>query len=211
MRLQLWSAGLLILAQYLASPSPVSAQGLDVGPVLGLYAPLGRFSTSGQQALALPRRPSDLEGLAWGVEGDIWFTSHFGLQLQGSETSRQIGGGVVTPGGSTTSPRNAQALVVEAQVLWRPLGARLPIWFSAGGGVVRHGGDAYAGFGVPTPVAVALGLGLDVRLMQELTVALDVTSLLYSLHVTSSSGQAFEDGFQTDVLAHIGLSWHIGR
>ena len=97
---------------------------------------------------------------------------------------------------------------MTAEALYRPVPTVLPFWLSVGAGVVRHGGEAYAPYGSPRPLAGVLGAGCDAHLGPHITAALGVTALFYSLNFKDSIHRmSFEYGPQTDVLAHIGLAW----
>ena len=148
-------------------------------------------------------------GVAWGAEGRVWLSPRLGIQLEGTVAASRFGGGAFTPGGFVTTPKDAQVVTVTGQVVYRPVRAGYPLWLSAGVGVVRYGGEAYAvtGVGTPTTPAAALGLGSDVHIGRRLTATVGVVTLLYSLHVTDDLGQSYQQGFQTDILAHVGLAW----
>jgi hypothetical protein len=201
---------------WLVSPATASGQvRFEVGPVLGFYAPVGSFATPDFYSTALPIKPSDLSGLAYGGEGRLWLTPRFGFQVQGAVASSRFGGGMAVPSGYVTSPVDAQVVTVTAQVLYRPAPWRSSLSLSAGYGVVHYGGDAYAGMQGLTSLAAVLGLGIDVPLGRRLTATLGVTSLLYSLNVRDPGagvvGSTVQRGFRIDVLPHVTLAWGSAR
>jgi len=205
----------LLLAVVLAIAVPTPAVGqasVEIGPLVAVYAPVGTFATPDLYSTALPTRPSDLGGVAWGAEGRLWFTPRLGVQIQGAVASSRFGGGLFTPAGFVTTPKNAQVVTVTAQMLYRPAPRSFPLVLSAGAGVVQRGGNAYAGLQALTPVAAALGVGLDLHVGRWLTATVGVTALLYSLNVQdptarSNLGSTIERGFQTDLLPHVTLAW----
>lgn len=184
----------------------IAQTSVEVGPLVALYAPVGTYNPNAGYSTALPSKPSDLGGVAWGALGRLWLTPKLGVQLRGAATSSRFGGGMCCPGGIVTSPTRATVVTVAAEALHRPAPAKFPLWFSAGLGIVRHGGPAYAPYGAPSPLAGVLGLGFDVHIGAHLTAALGVTELFYSLNF-KGNGSTFEHGPQTDVLAHVALAW----
>ena len=195
------------VASATAIPTAAIAQtSVEVGPLVALYAPVGTFNSNAGHSTALPSKPSDLGGVAWGALGRLWLTPKLGVQLRGAAASSRFEGGMCCPGGFVTSPTRATVVTVTAEALHRPAPTILPLWFSAGLGIVRHGGPAYAPYGAPSPLAGVLGFGFDVHIGSHLTAALGVTELFYSLDF-KGNGITFEYGPQTDVLAHVALAW----
>jgi len=190
--------------------SALSQATVEVGPVLGLYAPVGAFKQTGPRSTSLPRKPSELGGPAWGGEVWVWLDARFGLALQAVVAASRFGGGFNTPAGFVTTPKDAHVVTVTAQVLHRPLRSILPLFLTAGVGVVRRGGDAYSGsiqlHGLTTPSA-AVGLGVDLGLGQHLAATVALTAAAYDLNVHDGLGQRFEHGVQFDLLPHVRLAW----
>ncbi len=207
----------LAVVPALAGPTPAAGQAsVEVGPLVAVYAPLGSFATPDLYSTALPNQPSDLGGVAWGAEGRLWFTPRLGLQLQGAVASSRFGGGLFTPGGFVTTPKDARVVAATAQVLYRPGPRSFPLVLSAGAGVVQRSGSAYAGLQQLSSVAAALGVGFDLHVGRRLTATLGVTELLYSLNVQdptvrSNLGSTIERGFQVDLLPHVTLAWRTPR
>lgn len=196
----------LALVAVLAAPATAQTR-YDIGPLLGLYAPIGNFRPTPYYTTILPNSPSDLTGLAWGGQGRIWFTRRFGVQLQVASASSTVGGGC-TPGGCF-SGRPARVLTASAQGLYTSSSPpqRVRVWLGAGAGLVHHGGAAYAPFSSPLQFATALGIGSAISLGGHVTASLGVTTLLYYIDVSDSTGTSLEHGFQVDPLIHAGLSW----
>ncbi len=175
--------------------------------------PAGSFEPASIYSTILPGKPSDLSGLAWGVEGRVWFGRRLGVQLQVAEASSTIGA-INTPAGFTSGPTPAQVQFVTAQALYNfypsPEDARL--WLSAGTGVVRHGGVAYDHYGDPTQMAGVAGFGYAILIGHGLSATVGETTLLYLFDLPMPPGLernpgSLEHGFQVDALLHLGLSW----
>jgi len=198
-----------------AVPGALRAQAaLELGPFIGVYAPVGSLGTPNEQG-PLPTKASDLRALAWGAVGRLWFNARLAIELQGAVAASQFGGGeylvcgIVPSGCSLTPPKEARVVTLAAQVLYRPSPIGFPVWFSAGAGVVQHGGAAYAnaGIGAPRRLAGALGFGLDQHLGRRLTATLGVTTFIYSLEVDDGFGGSVMHGLHSDVLARLALAW----
>lgn len=187
----------------LAAPA-VAQSHLDIGPLVGFYAPAGSFKPAPYYSTGLPTTPSNLSGVAWGAQGRIWLTPRWGLQLQLAAASSSVGGGA-TPGG-LFPPTPAQVFTASGQVLFKLIsfhGAQA--WCSGGPGLIRHGGTAYSRYGSPTQFATTLGLASAIPLGHRLSIDLGVTTFLYNLDVSDSVGTSLEHGFQVDPLLHLGL------
>ena len=187
--------------------TPVLAQTrIEVGPLLAVYAPASAFQQAPYYSTALPNSPSDLTGVAWGGQGRIWLRRHFGVELQIAWASSTVGGGNTPAGHAPATP--ARVLTTSAQALFgfSPPSLNAELWFSAGAGLVRHGGKAYDPYGSPVQFATALGFGSSIPLRSHVRVSLGVTALLYNIDVSDSTGTSLEHGFQVDPLIHIGLS-----
>ncbi len=195
----------LILTVILAAPVPAQVR-LEVGPILGLYAPASNFQPAPYYSTALPNSPGDLTGLALGGQGRLWLTSRLGIQLDAASTSSNVGGGN-TPAGSFP-PTGARVLTASAQLLFSLLAPshNSHVWCSAGPGLVRHGGAAYSRYGSPIQLATAVGLGSAVPIAGRLSIDIGVTAFLYNLDVSDSVGTSLEHGFQVDPLVHAGIT-----
>jgi hypothetical protein len=217
--MQVHRRSLLLPAVALAIGIPAIAfaqASVEVGPLVAVYAPVGTFNSPDAFSSSLPTRPSDLAGVAWGAEGRLWLTPRVGFAVQGAVATSRFGGGLAAPGcggatpstcGFGTSPNHARVVTLTAQVLYRPAPSGFPLQLSAGAGVVRHGGDAYAGLNAPSPVAGVFGLGFDLHIGRWLTATLGVTTLVYALDVRDNFGQRLERGFQIDLLPQVALAW----
>ena len=188
-----------------ATPLPAQSR-IEVGPLLALYAPASHFQPAPYYSTALPNSPSDLTGVAWGGQGRIWFTPRFGLQLQAASASSTVGGGA-TPGGFFPGT-TARVFTASAQGLWAPFATprNVQLWLSAGAGLVRHGGRAYERYGSPVQLATALGFGVSLPFGSHLAANLGVSTLLYNIDVSDSTGTSLEHGLQVDPLFHAGIS-----
>jgi len=198
---------LAIIALLVFVPSRVVSQTrVEGGPLLGLYSPAGSFQPAPYYTTALPNAPSALAGAAMGGQGRIWFTRRFGLQLQIAWASSRVGGGSTPAGTAPSTP--ARVLTSSVQALF-PLShpsQRIQLWLSAGPGLVRHGGEAYARYGSPVQLATTLGFGSAIPMGSHLSLNLGATTFLYNVDVADSAGTSLEHGFQVDPLFHLGLS-----
>jgi hypothetical protein len=199
-----WFFGIITLLTG-AAPLPAQAR-IEFGPLVALYAPAGAFQPAPYYSTALPNSPSDLSGVAWGGQSRIWFSPRAGVQLQVSSASSTVGGGN-TPGGSFPG-RPARVLMASAQFLWAFPASHhnLQVWLSGGGGVIRHGGTAYERYGSPVQLGTALGFGAALPLGNHLVANLGMTTLLYNIDVSDSTGTSLEHGLQVDPLIHAGVS-----
>ena len=203
-------AGALLL---LAAGSPVVAQtAIEAGPVFGYYRPTGTFKPAPVYSIALPRSPQDLSGVAWGGQARIWLGPRIGAEIQVT-TAASTKGVVNTPAGPM-GPISARVTTGTAQLLYDflPTSAGSRAWLSAGPGVVRHGGEAYAGVGSQTDLAGAAGLGGSISISRAVRAAAGVTALFYSYDVAMpadlrAAGESLQKGFQSDVLVSVGVTW----
>jgi hypothetical protein len=196
--------------------APLRAQsGIELAPFVGYYRPMGSFAPASVYCTCLPNKPSELSGLAWGVEARKWITHQLGVQVQASVINSTIAESN-TPGGPR-GPYQAQVAIVTAQALFAvsPSAENVRMWFSAGPALIRHGGEAYSIVGVGAPVTFggALGAGLKIPLASRMSLAADVETILYSLDIKlppelSLNPGKMESGSQADLLLHLGLSWN---
>jgi len=203
-------AGALLL---LVAGSPAAAQTtIEIGPVFGYYRPAGGFDPAAAYSVSLPRNPQELSGIAWGGQATIWLRTRVGAQLQVTSIASTMGL-VNTPAGPM-GPTSARVTTGAAQLLYdflpKSQGSRA--WLSAGPGIVRHGGDAYAGVGSQTDLAGAAGLGGSVPITGALSATAGVTALVYSYDVAMpadlrANGESLQKGFQSDVLLSVGVTW----
>jgi hypothetical protein len=193
----------------LAFPATASAQsGVEIGPLFALYAPAGSYHhEAGYFRVGTPEHPNENRGSALGAEARFWFNPGLGLQLQGV-TSSADHPTVYTPTGAFAS--STQVTSITAQAVYRPWPAfdRTRFWLSAGGGVIRHSGSAYAPYGSPTRPAGAFGIGSTFRLSRGLSAGIGITSLLYRWELSDNTG-IYQRGFEKDVLAHAGLTFSL--
>jgi hypothetical protein len=186
---------------------------VELGATIGQYSPLGSFDRGSAHLLSVPNSPGDLSGAALGGELRLWVAPRIGFALSGSTVSSDVGGGS-TPNGYDP-PAHARVSEGSAQLLFRVTGdgSRARVWLSAGGGLVKHGGDAYEQFGKPTNTAGVFGVGSAIRITGGLNAELGVTTMIYSVNMSAASlafgPGVFERGRQTDLLLRTGLSYTI--
>jgi len=178
----------------------------EVGPVFGYYRPLGSFWPSSVMATSLARRPSDMSGPALGLRGRVWFSSRGAVELQAAQSWSTVPQ-VITPGGPR-GPYSVRVLTVVTQGLYEALSVEpFHLWLSAGGGLVRHGGDSYAAYDSPTGLAGTLGLGCRLRLHGGLSAELGLANYFYFLDVRTDYGTSVQRGLQHDSMVQLGLTW----
>jgi hypothetical protein len=180
---------------------------LDVGPTIGLYAPVGDFRPAAYYSTALPASPQDLAGFAFGAQGRLWLAPRVGVQVEGAVVSRHVGGGA-TPGGLV--PATAARVFTSTLQLLYSLSApasRPRVWLSAGGALVHHGGAAYAPYRGRTDLGGVVGLGSAIAIRPRLSVTAGLGMLVYQMALRDSQGILVEHGAQVDVRLQAGLTW----
>jgi|SRR5882762_719929 len=196
-----------ILALAICVPSRVVSQTrVEGGLLVGLYSPAGTFQPAPYYSTALPNAPSALTGAAMGGQGRIWFSRRLGLQVQVAWASSRVGGGSTPAGTAPSTPASVLTSSVQALFALSHSSQRIQLWLSAGPGLVRHGGEAYARYGSPVQLATTLGFGSAIAMGSHLGVNLGATTFLYNIDVADSAGTSLEHGFQVDPLFHLGLS-----
>lgn len=187
-------------------PAAASAQrGVEIGPLVALYAPGGSYDhTAAYFRVGTPERPNENRGVAWGGEVRLWVNPRLGLQLQGV-TSSADHGTVFTPGGPIATSTRVASATAQAVYVLSPASSTSRFWLSAGGGMIHHSGSSYTPYGSPTHPVGALGFGSTIALARALGASIGVTSLLYHSDLSDSNG-SYQRGFETDVLAHAGLT-----
>ena len=208
---------LIVLALVLTPALPVNAQvEFSIGPVIGYYRPFGKFDPASVYLTSLPFTPQALSGLAWGGAASVWFGRRFGAEIQASFTQSMLPG-VNTPGGWYKEPTPAQVDLVVFQGLLTVLGAPSGhhVWLSAGPGVIRHGGTAYAPYSLPAQWAAVTGAGARVRIRRHLHAAFGLNALFYTFDLPMPpeyrlNPGSLQHGRQIDALLHLGFSWTPG-
>lgn len=191
----------------LVIPSAARAQGsVEIGSLFAFYAPAGSYHhPAGYFRAGTPQRPSDNGGPAWGVEGRLWVNRRLGVQLQGVTSSADHGTFYTPGGGAIASSTRVTSVTAQAVYLLSPASTARRFWLSAGGGMIRHSGSSYVVYGSLNDPVGALGLGSSIPLWHGLAANLGVSSLLYHWDLRDENG-LYQRGFQTDVLAHAGLT-----
>lgn len=193
--------------------APLQAQtSFEVGPLFGYYLPTGSFESASVYSTALPRKPSDLAGFAWGGEARAWFGGRLGVAAQSFIASSDVGGGVTPAGVLGATSARVLTFTVQGLLDLSPASERYRLWLGAGPGLVRHEGDAYAPYGSPTDLAGTVGAGVNLPIFSDLSVTAGASALFYMLDVPmplmlQENPGSLERGFQTDLLFRLGLSW----
>lgn len=196
----------LLVCALVFPAAATSQRAVEIGPIFGLYNPAGSYHHEAAYfRVGTPEHPNENAGAAWGGEARFWMNRSLGVQLQ-AVTSAAGQPTVNTPAGfaiATTS----RVTSVTAQALYcaTPSFPRSSFWLSAGGGMIRHSGSAYAPYHSPTNAVGALGVGSAIALSRGLAASVGVSSLFYHWALSDSNG-LYQRGFETDILAHAGVT-----
>ncbi len=201
------------LTSVVAVAAPLRAQTtVNVGPSFGYYRPFGHFDPASVYSTSLPTTPSDLRGFAWGGAAQITFGQRLGAEAKVSVANSTIHGGNTPAGPRGPTSAHVVAVTLQAQYEVSPTPETYRVWLSAGPGLIRHGGDAYAPYGSPTSVSGALGVGISLPIGFHLQIAADATTLLYSFDVKmppelQGNPGSLQHGTQADALVHVDVRW----
>ncbi len=200
-----WACAALV--SLCAARSGIAQGRLEVGGLIGFYAPTGSFGSADYHSSNLPSSPQDLTALSFGGQFRLWSPSRIGLQLEGSTASMHVGGGGTPEGNALGS--HANVLAGTIQLLYSLSGPDDDhrFWLSAGFGFVRHGGDAYRQYGSPVAATGVLGLGSTFPLAGRLHVMAGVTGMVYNLRVRDGAGASLANGRQVDIRLQTGLAF----
>ena len=196
----------VLLVGAVAMPVVARAQiALEVEPVIGKYSPRGSYDHDANYfRVGTPENPRDNAGTAYGVNARLWLTRTVAVQLQGMTSSADHPTVFVPSGGSIATSTRVRALT--AQAVFRPaLPTRAQLWLSAGGGVIRHSGTAYAPYGSPSHRTLALGAGAALPIWRGLSATAGVDDLFYNWKIANDLG-VYQTGSESDLIARIGLS-----
>lgn len=194
-------------------PTAASAQiRVEVGPMIAAYVPVGSYRHDAPYwRVGTPDSPRENRGTAWGVEGRLWLTPRYGIEVKGVATTATHGAFLV-PSGAPPFTTESRVLAVSAQGLYNlvPTSRTTNLWLSAGGGVVRYSGSAYGPFGSPSRPAAAAGMGTSVRLLGAARASVGVDALLYEFELSRAPGGLdagrYAHGLQADLLLHAGVA-----
>jgi Outer membrane protein beta-barrel domain len=203
----------IVLSLLAATGAPACAQrGVELGPLVGYYRPMGDFAPSSVHGGGLPNTPQDLAGVLFGLDARTWLNERLGVEVQGALSSASIVMNNPGFGGSFSISDNVQ--MATAQLLARTSGNGHRFWIGAGPGVVRHAGDGYSQYGSPTNLAGAVSAGVEASLGRHLALTVGVNTLVYEMNIPTpadvrGTNDPLERGLQTDALLHLGLMWRI--
>ncbi len=219
---------LLILLSTVVAAGPLAAQStFEIGPVVGYYRPTGSFNTSIPYFAAVPEHASDLATRSWGVEARYWLAARWGVEARVAVAGKRWPGrqGFLVPlaspcaypgcgPGQFVPPTPVTVSTASALLLCdvSPAPKRWRAWLAAGPAVVRHGGAAYEPYGSPVQWAGVVGLGGSVPLVAHLRATAGLAATMYAFRLRLAGGPDFgptelQNGFQTDLLLHLGLDW----
>lgn len=196
------------LAAFLAASSaPLAAQVISIGPSIGYYRPFGQFDPTGLFSTALPRQPSDLAGIAWGVDASVRLPHRIGAEATFSTVTSTVPG-CVCPGGPRPPTGERVTLLVLAGQYRIGLPRRdYELLLGAGPATIQHGGDGYGYYGSPRSWGGAGALELTGRLASHIEAVARVMGLAYSFRLQSPP----QSGRQFDGLVSLTARWRFGN
>ena len=177
---------------------------LGVQPVVGYYLPLGRFNHADLLSTALPQRPIDLKGFAWGGDLQLKFRSRFAVEGLAETTTHTLPS-CLCPGGPTDPVPvrvTTAAVVGQYDLSLRPSDYHL--WAGVGPAAIRHVGRGYERPSSPISWGGAFGLELTLPLIPHWDFVTKTTGVGYSFNLDFPP----QHGPQLDVLLSIGARWH---
>ena len=186
---------------------------VSIGPVVGYYRPFGHFERASVYSTDLPMKPEDLSGPEFGGEVDAWFGRRVGASIEAGFASSSVPA-TVTPAGMR-GPTAARVETAVAQALVSlPTSFREHLWLSAGVGVIRHAGTAYARYGSPSEGAGVIGAGAKADLNDHFSLTAGITTLWYMFNLPMPAELrlnpgSLERGRQMDAIFHLGARWSI--
>ena len=201
----LFQVARLAIAVLLFARAGHAQMALGVQPFVGYYLPLGRFNHADLLSTALPQRPSDLKGVAWG--GDLQLRLRRRLAVEGlAETTTHTLPSCLCPGGQPTDP--VPVRVTLAGVLGQyDLSAdpsRYHLWAGVGPVAIRHAGRGYERPTSPVSWGGAFGLELALPVASHWELVTKGTGAGYSFNLDFPP----QHGPQLDVTLSIGARWH---
>ena len=207
---------LIVLAVLLMQALPAGAQmDVGIGPVIGYYRPFGKFDPASVYATNLPATPQDLSGLTWGGAAHIWFGRRFGAEVQASFAHSTIPSVITPQGPSGPTPAQVQMFMLQGLLALSGPQSGHQLWLSAGPGVVRHDGTAYAPYATSAQLAAVVGAGARVRISRRVEATCGLDGLFYTFDLPmppelSRNPGSLQHGRQADAVIHVGVSWTLG-
>ncbi|HEY9228534.1 MAG TPA: hypothetical protein VIP11_17905 [Gemmatimonadaceae bacterium] len=195
---------LFLVALAIPAESQVSS---GVRPFVGYYYPLGQFDHAEILSTALPQRPSDLRGIAWGGDLQMKFRQRFavdGMVVTATSTLPSC----TCPGGPTGEvPVRVNIATVEAQYDLSLMPSRYQLWAGVGPAVIQHRGRGYEQPESPVSWGGAFGLDFTAALARHWQLVATGTGVAYAFNLDSPP----QHGSQLDALLSVGLRWHRGQ
>jgi hypothetical protein len=201
----------LVVAHMLIGTSLAAQTSVSVGPYVGYYRPFGHFDPASVYITGMPTTPQDLSGAAFGGEADAWFGRRLGASIEAGVSQSTVPA-EHTPEG-VRGPTSAHVETVVAQALVAlPRSVGTHSWISAGLGMVRHAGNAYASVGPASAVAGVLGAGSSFDMNDHIAITAGITTLWYVLDIPMpaplrQNPGSLERGLQIDATFRVGARW----
>ena len=177
---------------------------LGIQPLVSYYWPLGYFNHADLLSTALPQRPSDLRGAAWG--GDIQLKLQRRFAIEGvAQTTTHTLPGCLCPGGPTDpAPVRVTIAALAGQYnLSREL-TRYDLWAGVGPAMISHSGRGYERPDSPVSWGGLVGLEFALRIAAHWRFVTNATGVGYSFNLDFPP----QHGPQLDALLSIGVRWH---
>ncbi len=208
MSLEAAAWALLVTVLLAVEPSRASAQvPLEVEPAVGIYAGFGSFTKPRTGTFFdAPEQLSQRTSVALGGQVTAWLGPHVGARLFLSTAASAVG-----PDSRdllNREPVGARVTVIglEALAPLRSVSTGGRVFLAGGADVIHRSGKAYDGFTGTTDLGGSLGLGSQFRLTDRISMQGDLRAALYQLSLTDPSGLPYSSAFQTDLLAHVGVT-----
>jgi hypothetical protein len=199
--------GCCLTASFAMLARPVAAQvAVGLRPFVGYYRPFGHFFRAPYLSTALPQRPSDLQGVAWGGDVQVTLRKRFAIVARGLTTTTTLPS-CTCPGGPTDpAPVRVSMAIVEGQYDLSPAPARYHLRATGGPALIRNSGPGYEQPDSPVSWGGAFGFELALRLASSWQLVGTGTGVAYAFVLDSPP----QRGPMRDAILSIGVRWHSG-
>jgi hypothetical protein len=194
-------------------PSLVVAQlQVDVAPMVGGYSSFTSFTSP---VLGFPfGQTLDLSqgtGVALGGQVTVWPGSTLGIRGYAGTSASSVGPtNRDNLGGRQPAPGRVTIAGAELVLPFSTLESGTVLYLAGGAGVIRRGGEAYEDHEGTSDLTGTAAVGSRVPIADRLSLQLDARVAAYRLALTDPAGDTYEPSTQVDILAQVGLVWHLG-
>jgi hypothetical protein len=201
----------MVVAHMLIGTCLAAQTSVSVGPYVGYYRPFGHFDPASVYITGMPTTPQDLSGAAFGGEADAWFGRRLGASIEAGVSHSTVPAEHTPEGDRGPTSAHVETLVAQALV-GLPRGIGTHSWISAGLGMVRHAGNAYASVGPASEGAGVLGAGSSFDMNDHIAITAGITTLWYTLDIPMpaqlrGNPGSLERGLQIDATFRVGARW----